>query len=126
VSDLIFFLEDVETSLNQASHPDYVLVWEPDSTVFWLGETPPLKWTLTRLDGQAVDLPLDASVTITDDTGQTTTLTPDSDNSDAELIQTFTALYEFPYAGDYYAMLTLTIEDGQVRSHRTKLSINRD
>lgn len=107
-------------ALAVAAHPDFIVVWKEALPRYLVGEKRPLKWQVTRLDGQTVSLPTAGSISVTLPDGSTRPLTPDLESADVSAILTVAADCLFDQAGGYKAALLLTIEN-QVVGHELLL-----
>lgn len=96
-------------SLAVAVHPDYDVQWEPDSTTVALGTTGPLKFSIARTDGNLVDVPDAATLTIALPDGTSATLTPDLESAEPSLPCILAQSYLFSQAGTHYVQLVVTI-----------------
>lgn len=109
--------------LTVAVHPDYTVTWEPPGIAYYAGEKRPLKWTVVRNDGAAVDSPSGGTVTVTAPDGTQTVLTPDVESSDPAVTTVVAQDYLFATAGYYSAKLLLEIGN-QIVGTETPISID--
>lgn len=102
--------------------PDYLLSWEPAQTAYLSGEIVPLTWTLTRADGQAVELPTAAAIYAIDANGNVTTLATSVDSSVPAMSLQLSALFPVNF-GTYYVLCTVTTAEGELRAARQLLVV---
>src|ERR1051325_11024733 len=102
------------SGLEQGTLADYLPNWAESTYIYNLGETFPLKWSITRADAEDVDVPSAGAINITDvSTGDLTDdspLTPVVEDSGPVPMQIVGQLWTPPASGLYEAVLTVTIE----------------
>jgi len=120
--------EELPAGLMVVVHPDYVIEFA-EGSVYLTGEFPPLKWSISRSDGEDVDVPSAGLITILqiveDEWLVIDTFTPDLESDVAASAQVLAGLWAVPETrGIYWAELTVTIgTDAQIRSDRVALDV---
>jgi hypothetical protein len=117
------------------THPDYKLDFL-EAGPFQRGATVPIKFIITRSDNAAVDAPTSAQVVVRRVVAHTssrlhpfvldvvpTALTADVDPAPPALSQVAAALWAVGPPGDYVAIATVAMPDGQVVSGRLPVSV---
>lgn len=109
-SDQFYYFQAGGGAVNVASHPDYIVAWEPVQTTYLDTEEIVLKWTVSRKDGQPVAQPVSAAIeVIRYDSNTPETLNVDIEASDDEVTQVLAATYTFAGPGTYLALLFVSL-----------------
>ena len=108
------------TSLAIASVSDYVLAFSETQVKYLVGESRPLKWSLSRADGTNCEVPTTATIGVTAPDGTNSTATPSLDTATLSLVIHLAALYIFALPGSYSAIITVTV-NGETLKNRVDM-----